>query len=64
MSTDLPASARAPSPLPVESGPRACPQGMIPAARLFQDSREVLISHNGQAYRLRITKNGKLILTK
>jgi hemin uptake protein HemP len=64
MSTDLPASARVPSPLPVESEPRACPQGMIPAARLFQDSREVLISHNGQAYRLRITKNGKLILTK
>jgi hemin uptake protein HemP len=65
MSTDIPASTRAPCPPPpFESEPRACPQGMIPAARLFQDSREVLISHNGQAYRLRITKNGKLILTK
>lgn len=36
----------------------------IPASRLFQGSHEILIDHNSETYRLRITKNGKLILTK
>jgi hemin uptake protein HemP len=64
MSTDIPASARVPSPPVFESEPRTGQPGMIPSERLFQDSREILIGHNGQAYRLRITQNGKLILTK
>ena len=34
------------------------------ANQLFRESQEVLIDHNGETYRLRITKNGKLILTK
>lgn len=38
--------------------------GVIPTDRLFQGRQEILISHNGEHYRLRITKNGKLILTK
>ena len=46
---------------PVESGQRA---GTVPAELLFQGSQEILIGHNGDTYRLRITKNGKLILTK
>lgn len=49
---------------PVESGPRSFPSGAIPTDFLFQGSQEILISHNGEHYRLRITKNGKLILTK
>jgi len=43
---------------------RTCPTGIVPAGFLFQGSQEILISHKGEHYRLRITKNGKLILTK
>lgn len=46
---------------PVE--PPCAPEG-IPANLLFKDKPEVLIAHNGETYRLRITRNGKLILTK
>ncbi|WP_083842818.1 hemin uptake protein HemP [Schlesneria paludicola] len=31
---------------------------------LSQSSNEVLIEHEGQLYRLRMTRNGKLILNK
>ncbi len=31
---------------------------------LFGDAQEILINHVGQEYRLRITRQGKLILTK
>ena len=31
---------------------------------ILDDSREAILEHNGQEYRLRITANGKLILTK
>lgn len=31
---------------------------------LFQGRREIVIDHDGQAYRLRITQQNKLILTK
>ena len=31
---------------------------------LLQDQKEIVIVHNGEDYRLRITSNGKLILTK
>jgi hemin uptake protein HemP len=34
------------------------------ARRLFGDSRELVIEHGGDEYRLRITNAGKLILTK
>lgn len=50
--------------LPVEPGTRTCPPGVVPADFLFQGSQEILISHKGEHYRLRITKSGKLILTK
>ena len=33
-------------------------------ADLSQSSNEVLIEHDGQMYRLRMTRNGKLILNK
>jgi hemin uptake protein HemP len=31
---------------------------------LFRDRQVVLIKHAGELYQLRLTKNGKLILTK
>ncbi|MCG6154563.1 hemin uptake protein HemP [Rubinisphaera margarita] len=37
---------------------------VIPFAQLSQGSREVIIEHEGQVYRLRLTRNGKLILNK
>ena len=40
------------------------PEVVIPAERIFGDRREVWIEHNGERYRLRITRRGKLILQK
>ena len=45
-------------------GQRARAQRSIATQQLFQGSQEILIDHHGETYRLRITKNGKLILTK
>jgi hemin uptake protein HemP len=36
----------------------------ITSAELFDNLREIIILHAGEEYRLRITSNGKLILTK
>jgi hemin uptake protein HemP len=36
----------------------------ITCTELFGDLREIIILHAGNEYRLRITSNGKLILTK
>lgn len=49
---------------PTAPGHKPAPPGIIPTDALFRGSQEILISHNGEHYRLRITKNGKLILTK
>lgn len=38
--------------------------GEIVSASLLQGRREIVIRHAGQRYRLRITANDKLILTK
>lgn len=35
----------------------------VTSAALFGRSRELIIEHNGREYRLRLTQNGKLILT-
>ena len=59
MQTQPPASRS-----PAESGQPTCPPGVIPSGHLFQGGQEILISHNSETYRLRITRNGKLILTK
>ena len=39
-------------------------QKTIRSCELFGDLNEIIILHNGGKYRLRITCNGKLILTK
>jgi len=36
----------------------------ITSRELLGDERELIIVHAGELYHLRITKNGKLILTK
>ena len=36
----------------------------VDSARLLEGRREVLIRHGGEVYRLRHTRNDKLILTK
>lgn len=43
---------------PRQSAPR------MPSISLFQGCQEVIIRHDGQDYRLRITRQNKLILTK
>jgi hemin uptake protein HemP len=37
---------------------------VVQASQLFGERREVWIEHNGERYRLRITRRGKLILQK
>ena len=44
---------------PADSGPL-----MLHAADLFKTGPEILIEHNGDIYRLRLTGRGKLILNK
>ncbi len=36
----------------------------VTSATLFEGAQELRIEHHGQEYRLRETRNGKLILTK
>lgn len=38
--------------------------GMVSAELLFRGAKEIVIRHQGDDYRLRITRNDKLILTK
>ena len=35
-----------------------------PSADLFAGANQILISHDGETYRMRITRNRRLILTK
>jgi hemin uptake protein HemP len=44
--------------------PAVSPQAVLSSQALFAGQREVLILHHGEAYRLRITRQDKLILTK
>lgn len=40
------------------------PTAEVDSRRLLQGQREVVIRHGGECYRLRHTRNDKLILTK
>lgn len=44
------------------SSPLARPK-RVPSELLLGPKRELVITHNGREYRLRVTQNGKLILT-
>ncbi len=52
---------------PIPASQPALPDGVRPAidsARLLGGHTQVTILHGGESYSLRLTKNGKLILTK
>ena len=42
--------------------PQSVPQ-KVPSETLLGARKEIVITHNGREYRLRVTQNGKLILT-
>ena len=44
--------------------PAAAPLRRLKVSDLLAGEREAILEHDGQEYRLRITANGKLILTK
>lgn len=60
------AMQRADTILPASDDRSATPQRMTAysTAVLFGGTREIEIEHNGEIYRLRITRQGKLILNK
>lgn len=43
---------------------RRLPLPRLRSDELFRDSHELIIEHQGQEYRLRLTRNDKLILNK
>lgn len=49
---------------PQQARPDAAPTQTLTSAELMQGKREIVIVHQGERYRLRQTRNGKLILTK
>lgn len=57
---DRPDPRPASDPLPANT----LPSRAVSSEDLFQGGREVLIVHAGETYRLRLTRNGKLILNK
>jgi hemin uptake protein HemP len=56
--TPKPADAVAQRPDRAKAGPRR-----VSSSELFAGTREIVIDHEGRLYQLRITQNGKLILT-
>jgi hemin uptake protein HemP len=52
------------SPPPETKGDRATATKEVDVASLIGAGREVVLLHRGERYRLRVTANGKLILTK
>lgn len=58
-------STASPNPQAVTAPPRSQPAaGEFDSRELMRGQREVLIRHGGQVYRLRHTRNDKLILVK
>jgi len=51
-------------PLPVEENRGEQPLRELDSADLLHGSKEILIRHGEEVYRLRLTKNDKLILQK
>jgi hemin uptake protein HemP len=49
---------------PHDGRDRAPSEPRIDSHRLLAGGRELVIDHSGQVYRLRLTRNDKLILTK
>jgi hemin uptake protein HemP len=51
------------SPKPLQREPAMTEQGRVTSEMLLGPRKELVIVHNGREYRLRLTQNGKLILT-
>jgi hemin uptake protein HemP len=51
---------------PIAKAPQATAESirMIESAEIFRGQSEILITHQGLVYRLKITRQGKLILNK
>ena len=56
-------NAHYPQPAAAKPAAAATPP-LLHSRQLFGDGREVLIEHQGEVYRLQLTRNGKLILIK
>ena len=55
----------APNPQSVpQTSARQAPADVVRAADLLRDRQILMIEHAGERYQLRLTRNGKLILTK
>jgi hemin uptake protein HemP len=52
------------APAGVTTSPAVGRKPRIESQRLFQGNSEIVIVHHDEEYSLRITRNGKLILTK
>lgn len=64
MTGDTPHNTAAISPNTGLSAPSPDAARTISSEDLMRGQRELLIEHAGEVYRLRITRNGKLILNK
>jgi len=64
MSDALSDALRSGDALPLQPTGAAEPVRTVDSQSLFDGQRELLIAHKGDAYRLRITRQDKLILTK
>ena len=58
-----PAGPPGPTSRPEPAAGAAPPTRRIQSDQLLRGSHEVVIEHHGREYRLRVTQNGKLILT-
>lgn len=61
---EIPSASRSADDAPRSRAPAAQDACEFDSTRLLQGRREVLIRHGGECYRLRHTRNDKLILTK
>jgi len=57
------ADATQPQPAPPNHEPEV-PEVTVASSELLRGQREILIRHGDETYRLRLTRNGKLILHK
>jgi hemin uptake protein HemP len=53
----------APTPGPEATGPASTSPRRVRSDQLLAGGHELVIEHHGREYRLRLTQNGKLILT-
>jgi hemin uptake protein HemP len=60
---DQPMTPDRPGPGPNDSAPPSGGSRRVRSEELLKGGVELLIEHQGREYRLRVTQNGKLILT-